>query len=372
VLLIPYPFGAILSSDAVQLHAREDQAIERLIRSHIRTVVSLAEAWTGVAPSDPDAHEALAAALELRGEIVPSAGGLSAGSEIETARRLTADPQRQLRLAAALVRVALKAGDFSAARARVDSVLAAADHAARGDSSNQTDAITLAALAALTRRDGALRHWLIVDANEQSRANPAAADLPVQVRRDLAVLSAVVDARRCDSIPVALERSEAALERFVAPSARNAAWMATMPRLLSLATPCDGGHGVLEVRRPTDRLILMQQAYARREFSAVRAHLDTLQRFRGVARPGDVSIDYTVQEAWLLAQIGDSAKALVRLRETLGALPTLGRDLLTVGEQAAAICSALDLGAAIARPLRDQTDAVMWEQDRRALCPTRP
>jgi hypothetical protein len=172
---------------------------------------------------------------------------------------------------------------------------------------------------------------------------------------------------QCDSIDTALKHAEAALDRYVPPASQDAAWSAAMPRALSLAVPCDGGRGVLRVRDATDPLIQIQQEFARHDVSRMRAQIQELERLRSADRPGDVALDYTLQESWILAQSGDSANALRRIRQTLESLTTLGTGFSTQVAQAAALCRTLDLGAQLAAR-REPRLSETWATQRKQLC----
>jgi hypothetical protein len=111
----------------------------------------------------------------------------------------------------------------------------------------------------------------------------------------------------------------------------------------------------------------MQQALARGRPADVRHELDALTTVRAGIRAGDVSLDRTYLEAWVLAQIGDTAAAVRRLDLTLTALPTLGTMLVRDVPQAAAVGRAMALRADLAAASGDSATARRWAQDVVAL-----
>jgi hypothetical protein len=151
----------------------------------------------------------------------------------------------------------------------------------------------------------------------------------------------------CDSVPDQVARVESAIDTYVEPNGRITAWNQLLPRALSMAAPCDGGRALLRVSSD-DRLIQMQRALARGDHSAIRHHFALLDETRRSDRPGDVAIDYTFQEAWILSAIGDSTSAAMRLDRALNALPTLGDSIVERVDQAAALGRALRLRQAMA------------------------
>ena len=75
-------------------------------------------------------------------------------------------------------------------------------------------------------------------------------------------------------------------------------------------------------RATPDPLVRMQQALAENHVAVVRREFDALQQLRKAIRPGDVSLDHTLQEAWLLAAIHDTTAAIRYLDLPLSALTT--------------------------------------------------
>jgi hypothetical protein len=123
----------------------------------------------------------------------------------------------------------------------------------------------------------------------------------------------------------------------------------------------------------------MQRALGRGELGALRAHFNTLEKVRRVDRAGDISLEITYQEAWLLLAMGDSARAQRHLCTPLSALPTLGTSVVRDVPQAAAVGRSFALCAqlaarrgdlAAARPLADAV-ITLWATADSSLQPLR-
>src|SRR5690606_23030910 len=83
--------------------------------------------WVEAFPSSPDAREAFDRALEGLGSISESGDERSAAlAQLRFARRSATNPDQQLRLAEAQVRLLLKSEDFRRAARLTDSILSAA------------------------------------------------------------------------------------------------------------------------------------------------------------------------------------------------------------------------------------------------------
>jgi hypothetical protein len=278
-----------------------------------------------------------------------------AARTIARARALATDPQQQLALAASQVRLLLKDGHFGAARRLADSVLASIPRA------DVRQAEYLAGLAALTGKLGRTAHLLQALEREAPAPSPALAVAPPRaVAHAAAALTAHAALGACSDSLLVLERQiEALIERHVEADSRPQVRDAALARALGLAVPCardvaarvpDGG----------GRLARMQRAYAAGLTASVLAHFDTLRRARRTDRPGDVTLDHLYQEAWLLAQIGDTAGAVRHLDAPLTALPTLDTGILLDAAQAAAVGRVLALRVELAAAGGDHAAARRW------------
>jgi tRNA A-37 threonylcarbamoyl transferase component Bud32/tetratricopeptide (TPR) repeat protein len=359
--LVPYEFRQLIAGASQAVMGVDARAIDRAVETHRRLWLRFARAWQSAAPNDPDAREALGNALELGGDLGTAKGDSSAFSIIGQARAISKDSTQKFRLSVTLVRLAIKQGDFGLAHDLADSLLRDADR--QGGAFTATWAERLASLASLINRFDAAVRWSVVaseGASDRSR-------VPAPVQRELAELIAAASLGRCDAVPALLEKTEDAITRYVPPARVEEVWNSTLPRPLSLAAPCDSGRLLLRVRNPSDRLIQIQQAFASGRFASARRQLDTLRLLRQADRPGDIALDYTFQEGWLLAAMGDKASALERLTQTLASLPTIGMEFMGQPTQAAALCRSLDLAVSLSRAT-GRVAGPGWVRDRDRLC----
>jgi hypothetical protein len=157
------------------------------------------------------------------------------------------------------------------------------------------------------------------------------------------------------SLQQALERS---LQSYVPEVRRDEARTLLAARSYSMLVPCTGGQSARLIQTPGDRLYRMQVAFARGDIATVRATFDSLATMRRSSRAGDLSMDYTYQEAWLKTAIGDTAAAVTQLDVAFGALPALNGVALKkdVGV-AAAVGRAIALRADLAKSQHDDRTA---------------
>jgi hypothetical protein len=165
----------------------------------------------------------------------------------------------------------------------------------------------------------------------------------------------------CGNETLSSERQlDNALQSYVPENKRAEIRGVLATRAFSLLTPCTQGKSSLRIVSPQDRLYRMQQAFARGDLRSVRATVDTLSDMRRASRPGDLSLDYTYQEAWLKTAMGDTSGAIQQLDLALAALPTLsGMALKEVGA-AAAVGRAITLRADLANSQHDAPAATRW------------
>ena len=104
----------------------------------------------------------------------------------------------------------------------------------------------------------------------------------------------------------------------------------------------------------------MQQVAARGDRAGVRRMLDSLDESRRGMRPGGVSLDVIVQEAWLAEFAGDPQGAAARLDVALTALPTLSAFIVTEPVMAASVGRAMAYRAELASRLGDPSSAALW------------
>ena len=307
--------------------------------------------WVRRSPADANALQALAYAQEVRGEFDgDGGGGLSALATLRKALRVSTDSLQRIRLATGIVRVLLKGEQYRDAHDAADSLLRAnpAPSAALAD--------YLAGVAALLGEVGRTERLLTIVASVPGGfLDPT---LPAPLVTSVARLTADAALGVCDArLSTLLAESERMLERYVTPDRRALVRAQVLARPLSLAVPCLGPSIVERAPGTPNRLNTMQRALGRGEAVVVRAHLDTLERLRRVDRAGDISLEITYQEAWLLLAMADSVRAQRHLCTPLDALPTLGTKLLRDVPQAAAVARSFALCAQLALRRNDVSTA---------------
>src|SRR5688500_19941204 len=98
----------------------------------------------------------------------------------------------------------------------------------------------------------------------------------------------------------------------------------------------------------------------RSDRAGVRRMLDSLAETRRGMRPGGVSLDYIIQEAWLADFAGDPRHAADRLDIALTALPTLSSFIVTEPVMAASVGRAMAYRAELAARMNDPSSAELW------------
>jgi tetratricopeptide (TPR) repeat protein len=309
--------------------------------------------WVRRAPASADARASLARMQEAGGQ--PAAiegGGLTALRTLSEARRLSVDAHQQIALAVSGVRLLIKDDRFTAARSLADSLLAAVPQA------DASDAAALAGVAALVGNVKRATDLL----RTQARAEPedvfGGQSPPPGPVMDEAV-SYLVDAAMgiCgDSLAIHQPALERVLRQYVSEDARETVRRVVATRPHSLAVPCLGATVVKSVES-IDPLVRMQQQLARHDFASLRAQFDSMRQLRLSDRPGDIALDHTYQEAWLLVAMGDSTGAERYLDAPLTALTTLSSHLLDDVPRAAALGRAMALRSELAAARGDRLTA---------------
>jgi hypothetical protein len=229
----------------------------------------------------------------------------------------------------------------------------------RADSGNaEPHASQLAALAAFAGRTSLATRYLRL-----SGPNALRQGVEVVPATDDAVAALLVRAALgvCDDSVRALPRNiMQTLNSYVGAADRQKAADALLERPLSLAVPCTGPKATLMVSRPVSALVRIQQTAARDDSAGVRRLLDSLAQSRTGMRPGGVSLDHTIQEAWLADFAGDPRGAAARLDVSLTALPTLSSFIVTETVLAASVGRAMAYRAELAARLNDPASAALW------------
>jgi serine/threonine protein kinase/tetratricopeptide (TPR) repeat protein len=345
---LPYPIG-----DFAALPVGANLTHQAALEESSKQLLSFTTEWTRQFPSSPDAYEALADVLEARGAVTD---GLSpdqtALGAVLRSRSLTDDEDQKLRLSVREARLRLKRFELGRAGAIADSLLT--NHRKLGPN----DAGELIGLAAMTGRVSrmaqlARQGGFSVHVTSVSIAPPllaAASDVFAH-----AVLGVCGD--DVSNLLAGLDRQ---LQSYVSETHRPEIRRALKTRSLSMLVPCTGGKSALEIEPPYDRLYRMQVAFARKDYRTVRLTFDSLALMRRGSRPGDLTMDYTYQESWLKAALGDTAGAIQQLDLALRALPTLSGNSLKDPGVAGAVGRAMALRADLANGQNDFRTARQW------------
>ena len=362
VAFTPFPVADIVAARPQVLSG----TLTELVRRQRETLIAFARQWVAAAPKNIEALEALASGYESRGQLDDRAGALSV---LREARGLASTPEDALRIAAMEVRIQVKLGDFARAQSAADSLL----QVWRGRTANAGDASRLAGFAALTGHlaDGAA--WRVAASTAENASQGIAPALTAaESRLFLRAASGICD----DSLLAQRDQIDGLLESYAQPNRRSVVRTMLLGRSMQLAYPCIGDRAFAGIApaMPLDRA---QRAAAAKDHRGARAILDSLDRVRALVLPGDVSLDHTVQEAWIRAALRDSAEAARRLDRILDALPTLGPWAVREEAQAAAVGRALLLRAELAaalgqneqRRLRAQQALTLWRSADPAFAP---
>ena len=309
--------------------------------------------WTARAPTSVAAFEALADVLETGGHIGPDGSdGMSAMEAVRKAESLAPDAERRFALAIRTAWLRFKQGNFGAARLLADSLLRAAQRP------NRDDAKALIGLAALTGKIGRTA--------ELARISGAfvVSDIvatPAQTREVAATLFAFAALGVCSDTVSILERElDQSIASYVAENQQAQLRQDLKSRPLSMLAPCTNARSVLRVEPRGDLQLEIQTAYAKQQSRKLNALLETASADARSQRPGDLSLDYSYQLAWLRAASGDTAGAITQLDRILGALPSINRWSLREAAAAAAAGRAMVLRAELAEARGDRATASRW------------
>ena len=362
VAFIPYPFADILAGKPAVLSPSLPEALRR----NRDMLVAAARRWTASFPDNPESFEALAAGLEARGELGSDDDG--ADGALRRARSLARAPDDRLRLAAANVRVRIKRGEFEPALDLADSLLAATT-----GSPSREEARHLVGLAALTgrvAREAELRSIAFTSDN-------AAVGIAPPLTSSSSRLFARAAAGVCDDSLLLLRRQlDTLLESYSQPIRRAQSRRELITRPMSLAYPCFGARAFdgLPAGLPLD---VAQRAAAVGDRRRAAAILDSVEAVRRVSLPGEIALDFVLQEARVRASIGDTASATRQLDRVLRALPTLSQYATREEAQSAAIGRALLFRADLAHASRDTAEQqlrarqalIVWRHADASLAP---
>ena len=335
VVFVPYSIGEFANLPASQTAITRNAALQ----ANLDVLLDFAVDWTRRSPESSQAFQALADVLEARGEIARNRSGpMSAIDAIVKARQVAATPREKQLAAAQEAWLRFKQGDFARARSLADSLLAMSQP-------RTEDAETLIGLAALTGKIGKTAEL----ARLTNDYAAAAAKVPVPVIDAAAPFFAFAALGVCSDTTRAVERRlDEQLSHYVAETQEKQLRRAVKARPLSMLAPCTGAKSSLGVEAGTSRLLKLQQAFARNDTHTLNSLLEGVANDAKTQRPGDVSLDFTYQVAWLKSAMGDTADATRQLDRALGALSSLSAFSLRDAASAAAAGRAMVLRAELA------------------------
>jgi tetratricopeptide (TPR) repeat protein len=347
---VPYPLAEALSFRPPAYPATTADAIARA-RGILRSVTA---AWVRAFPDSPEALEVHALALETDGLVGDGPPLTSALAAVVAAQQSTRDTSAAFRLAVAEARIRLKRGEFGAARRLSDSLLLSARPATPERAAN------LAALAALTGRPTRAAALLARSEPSFEDSSGVRVNIPGPVAEaGLSFVAYAALGAPAESLAATSRRARRMTGEYVEPARRAAVELALFGESGVLAFPAvpTGAGPALRGAHP---LVPALEAFRRGDRAGARAVLAELQGRRRLLLPGSVAADATFVEAWLMAQLGDSAAAAELLDRTLGALPTQRTALLDETPQAAGLVRAMALRAELAAAAGDQSTAARW------------
>ena len=347
VVFVPYPLVQFANLPADQTAVTRNAAIQ----ANLDILLDFASEWTRRSPESSQAFQALADVLEARGEIVRNrSGALSAMDAAVRARRLAATSRERLVSASKEAWLRFKQGDFGHARSLADSLLAT-------NQANPEDARTLIGLAALTGKIGKTAEL----ARLTNDYAAAVANIPVPVMDAAAPFFAFAALGVCsDTTRVIERRLDDQLGHYVAETQLQQLKRAVKARPLSMLAPCDGARSSLGVDAGSSPLLKLQQAFAKNDTRTVNALLAEVANNAKTQRPGDVSLDFTYQIAWLRSAMGDTVGAVRQLERALGALPSMSAVSLQDPASAAAAGRAMTLRAELANARGEIEEKKKW------------
>jgi hypothetical protein len=349
IAYVARPFSELRGTQLEVLAPAYDRALQRNRDALLNVLSTLAQR----SPDNPDIFESLARVLETRDDITGTPnGGYSALSALERAKLLSKDSVQRARLGASDVRLHLKLGDFSRTVAIGDSLLAAKTP------SNASAARYLAGIAALLGREQLAIAYLRSSGTSVTLAGAPAVPLLEDVSTALFVRASlgVCD----DSLKFLQKRIGTLLESYVNTAQRDMARTGMLARPTQFAVSCLGSASTVPLTGQLAPVIQAIQALGRGDTARSRFMLDSLQRPRRLARPGDLSLDYTIAEAWLNTALGDTVAAIHQLDLTLTALPALSYYVAYEAGMASAVGRSMVFRAELAARRGDAGTAALW------------
>lgn len=345
---IPFPAGRYFAGEVSPILPTYRAAVERQRRLYN----GIAERWADAFPGDREALTALAHTREMIADP-------RALETLDAAMAITNNPGERLMMAVERVNLLLKFGSldrFREVRSLADSILDVAIPA------ETSDLQRLAITAALAGRAHESAHMAARGAEGQD----VFITVPVAVMRPTEALTTYAAlGKPADSIAFYERLVDAAIENRIPPHEVNAARSRLMTRAASLAY----------LTHPLDcfRELANASGYRYNVLQAEAAHADGLNsdvtrilsdalnvRLQKQISAAQVSYDALFAEAWLWAQVGDTAQAVGMLDATLNTRRWSEPGSLNHPAVAASFVRAMALRAELAAATNDTNAARQW------------
>jgi len=352
--LVPWPIYDALGSKPGTEPTRQNEAIERNRRRLIRIV----EAWRSDFPDSSTTNRAWARALELQAALDARRPERSALASAQRALEAAGNWDDSLSAAIVEVRVLVKLKRFDEAHDLATSVLRWRTEPP------ERRARELAGLAALVGRPHLTARLLELDAPlvQEDPVDPMSRlQVPVLQLHGRLDAYASVGAPR-DSIVAIGARLDSLLQIVAAPEAAREARCRALREPLATAYPAVDMSADDDLCRTRSFLVDMTRSASVGDTARVGEIWENLRRVREGSRPGEVSLDGTYLESWVVLSVGDTASAVRHLDRSLSALEGLGTHLVSEPAQAAGLVRAMALRAELAAVAGNDRTARLWAQ----------
>ena len=163
-----------------------------------------------------------------------------------------------------------------------------------------------------------------------------------------------------DSILAIHARMERNLEALIPPAQLSATRTALLTRPFSLALPILGPNALLELSGNTDLFTRAVASMAAGKNAKTRVLLDSLNSVHAQRAPGEVTMDATLQKAFLFAELGDTAAAESLLDRALNGIPRATPTAFTSVILIASLVRAMLFRAELAAKSREGLAAKTW------------
>jgi eukaryotic-like serine/threonine-protein kinase len=347
LVMRPVSLALVMSGDPVAVPKGLKAALDR----QKQLFQEIAGAWSAALPRSAGAKEAVAVAMEMRGD-------RSSVDTLRVARLLSTDPQQQLRLAVAevigRVRVADqdRSGELATVKALADSVLAARLRP------TSEEAELLAPLAALTGRCRLTSSLVTLSSRVQNAAGKAL-PLPRDIIADANALGALTTLG-CDRGAVS---SVAQIRKRVAAIGGRVSSIdeySVVAPAVRAADPLDSTQVASFATLNGDYLLRAELAMLRRQPDTVRTLLNRVEAARAVTGADGLSADAVYLEARVLLAIGDTASAVTRLDRMFDRIDFSTPGMLGKAAPMAAYVRSMALRADVALARRESAVAARW------------